>query len=82
MTAVAGSPTPPTIDSVDTPTDARRDRAEDPRAPRRASTRVIVLVALGLVLLSTIFTFTGADAAKARDPLHRERPLRRAGSRG
>ena len=71
MTAVAGSPTPPAIDSVDTPTDARRERAEDPRAPRRASTRVIVVVALGLVLLSTVFTFTGADAAKARDPLQR-----------
>ena len=71
MTAVAGPPSPRTIDSVGTTTDARRERAEDPRAPRRASTRVIVLVAVGLVLLSTVFTFTGADAAKARDPLQR-----------
>ena len=69
MTAVAGS-------RKTSPTEARHvpltaDRVVDRRSPRRASTRVVVAVALGLAVLSTVFTWTGSDAAKARDPLHR-----------
>jgi hypothetical protein len=53
----------------------RRTRARRPapgNAPRRASTRVLLAVSVALVLLPTFFTWTAADAARARDPLHRQ----------
>lgn len=63
MTAVAGSRETSTTELRHVP--LRADRVADRRSPRRASTRVIVAVALGLAVLSTVFTWTGADAEAA-----------------
>lgn len=70
MRVAAGATTPPSIDTGATGTRART-RSAVRRTPRRARTRVIVAVALGLALLATVFTWTGAEAAKAREPLHK-----------
>ena len=63
MTAVAGSRETSTTELRHVP--LRTDRVVDRRSPRRASTRVIVAVALGLAVLSTVFTWTGADVEAA-----------------
>jgi hypothetical protein len=63
MTAVAGSRETSPTELRHVP--LRTDRVVDRRSPRRASTRVIVAVALGLAVLSTVFTWTGADAEAA-----------------
>ncbi|KRF34625.1 glycoside hydrolase family 26 protein [Nocardioides sp. Soil805] len=75
MLAAAGASEPPTLAPDRDPAASARTTspatARDRRTPRRAGTRVIVLVAVALVLASAIFTVTGAHAAKARDPLQR-----------
>jgi len=65
MLAAGGATVPPTLDSCERTQGARAD------GRRRASMRVVLAVALGLAVLSTLFTWTEAEAATARDRLER-----------
>jgi hypothetical protein len=51
--------------AVPTPASTDARAAADPVVVRRASTRVMAAVALGLVVLSAVFTGTGSRAASA-----------------
>jgi len=65
MLAAAGATVPPTLDSCERTPGARSN------GRRRASMRVVLAVALGLAVLSTVLTWAEAEAAPARDPLER-----------